>query len=105
MAKKRKFSAGGGDQTTVAEFKLTALQIETIETIARERDLELPHNYAKDFSYGTAFLDKLSMHPRNNPKREVVRFLNNVTRDVEHGARVVNIAAKYGVPTSFALTM
>jgi hypothetical protein len=84
---------------------LTAAQVRTIEQIARERGLELPDDWQADTVYGRALLDCLAIHRQERPLEEVVRFVNNLVVEVEHGATAEEIRQKYRVPAKFALTL
>ncbi len=88
-----------------SESGLTSAQIRTIEQIARERGLELPDTWQSDAAYGRALLDCLAIHRRERPLEEVVRFVNNLVVEVEHGATVDELREKYRVPVKLALTL
>lgn len=84
---------------------LTPAQIKTIEQIAHERGLELPDTWQSDAAYGRALLDCLAIHRQERPLEEVVRFVNNLVVEVEHGVTVDEIKQKYRVPAKLALTL
>jgi hypothetical protein len=94
MAKKRKTEEG-----------LTAAQLETVRVVASERGIDLPAGWQRERVYCLAFLERLSMSRRDNPGIEVVRFLNNVTREVEAGATSGDLARTHALPANFAATM
>lgn len=84
---------------------LTPLQIKTVDDIARERGLDLPHAWERDAAFCTALLDHLAIDRQKHPLAEVVRFVTNVTREVECGSLACELARKYDIPLSFAETM
>jgi hypothetical protein len=84
---------------------LTADQLKTVHAIARERGLELPDDWARDRAYCTALLDGLAIDRQRHPLPAVVRFVNDVTRQVEAGATAADLARKYELPPNFAATM
>jgi hypothetical protein len=84
---------------------LTPAQIRTIEQIARERGLELPETWQRDVAYGRALLDCFAIHRQERPLEEVVRFVNNLVVDVEHGTTAEELQQKYRVPAKLALTL
>jgi hypothetical protein len=84
---------------------LSAPQIKTIREIARERGLELPDGWESDAAYGRALLDCLAIHRQDRPLSEVVRFINNLVTEVEHGAAVDDLREKHRVPAKLALTL
>lgn len=84
---------------------LSAARIRTIEQIARERGLELPDNWQGDVVYGRALLDCFAIHRQERPLAEVVRFVNNLVVEVEHGVTAGELKEKYRVPAKFALTL
>jgi hypothetical protein len=81
---------------------LTAAQLRTVEAIASERRLELPDSYEHDAPFCRALLDCLAVDGR---LVEAVRFVNNVTREVEAGASPDDLARKHDLPATFAATM
>ncbi len=84
---------------------LTAPQIRTIREIARERGLELPDGWETDATYGRALLDCLAIHRQDRPLAEVVRFVNNLVAEVEHGATADDLRQKYRLPVKLAVTL
>lgn len=88
-----------------SESGLTAAQIRTVEQIASERGLELPDAWQSDSAYGRALLDCFAIHRQERPLAEVVRFVNNLVVEVEHGATADELRQKYRVPAKLALTL
>lgn len=84
---------------------LTAPQIKTVGEIARERGLDLPLAWERDAAFCTSLLDHLAIDRQQRPLAEVVRFVNNVTREVECGSLAGELARKYELPLAFAETM
>lgn len=95
MPKRKSRSAAG----------LTLLQLRTVRDIARERGLELAERWESDRAFCTALLDHLAIDRRQRPLAEVVRFVNNLVRDVECGDTAPELARRYDLPPAFAETM